>query len=444
MFELRLLFLLAAAASMIWLLSRLLLRPRRILSLEVAYVSGFLAFQLPGYLRETYGRSATAADDRFILSTLLTVAAGIGGFWLWNSLAGRGGSTRLLGPDSVVASEKADQILRLSAVVVLALVAKNLFLNPFEQFDVGRSKYLHLLANLMIVPAALVASEYLLRRRKKSPIGLALWLVAMLGALVSGSRTPGVYALFGFMLLYLGSRSLVKRRPEHEAFLRILAVGVLPVLIGILLVFAGLIKVTLGTLGVTGTTRLEKEALTQQVGTFSYSDVFENTCLLQEVYPDQLAYEPGSSLWALVVGPVPRSLWPEKPRGLAYRLAVERRGPEAAEAGLSLAPGLVGELWVNGGWLGIAMGGVFLAFMSGGLLQFARRVCNAWRCPSGGAESVIWTMTLLQARGDFYTITVRGGEYLAGMLLASIIVFGGWPRSKRLDLNEGSSFRSVE
>jgi uncharacterized membrane protein YccC len=109
--------------------------------------------------------------------------------------------------------------------------------------------------------------------------------------------------------------------------------------------------------------------------------------------------------------------------GLSYPLTLARLGDEGVESGTSLSPGLVGELWMNGGWPGVVLGAILLALFLRGLLSILLSLQRrGW--PVAGAVAVLWIMTMLQARGDFYTITVRGVEYLVGTVLASRLVFG--------------------
>ncbi len=75
-----------------------------------------------------------------------------------------------------------------------------------------------------------------------------------------------------------------------------------------------------------------------------------------ETFPDALPYEYGKSLIPTILGWVPRTLWPEKPYPFGLFLNVIR-GESLEERAASLAVGVTGEGYGNGGLFGVLIWG---------------------------------------------------------------------------------------
>ena len=86
--------------------------------------------------------------------------------------------------------------------------------------------------------------------------------------------------------------------------------------------------------------------------------------ILQDV-PDQVSYLHGESYLAALLLPVPRKVWPDKPRQIGGRVGATFFGVQAG-----IPPGAVGEAYWNFGYLGVPL----IYFMFGGfhrwLMQF--------------------------------------------------------------------------
>lgn len=100
----------------------------------------------------------------------------------------------------------------------------------------------------------------------------------------------------------------------------------------------------------------------------AHSNVFDNVVVAFNNYgrSDDLPYF--YSLYALLVNPIPREIWPEKPYGFGRILALSAGASE--ESGVSFAAGIAGEGYANGGWLGILLIAAFVGTLCGFFAKF--------------------------------------------------------------------------
>jgi oligosaccharide repeat unit polymerase len=100
----------------------------------------------------------------------------------------------------------------------------------------------------------------------------------------------------------------------------------------------------------------EADALVKNaVGSRSWMDIGPNSVVVQRV-PDAYPYQYGKTLVSILWAPVPKTVWPEKPP--------VRLGPVIGPAVFGFdvnrrtgdPPGLVGELWLNGGLIAVVIG----------------------------------------------------------------------------------------
>lgn len=96
----------------------------------------------------------------------------------------------------------------------------------------------------------------------------------------------------------------------------------------------------------------------ETVGARGFVDVAK-TSLQMETYPAQRDFFLGTSYLSLLVAPIPRTAWPDKPAiGLGKEIGRHVYGMEDA----GVPSGLIGELWVNFGWIMIAPGTFLLGW----------------------------------------------------------------------------------
>ena len=85
-------------------------------------------------------------------------------------------------------------------------------------------------------------------------------------------------------------------------------------------------------------------------------DSYENSMLLIDAIPDHVNFLNGRSFYELIINPIPRKLWPEKPYGFGLFLA----GLKSRIPVQGLAGSLVGESYANFGVLGVIV--IFFLF----------------------------------------------------------------------------------
>lgn len=84
-------------------------------------------------------------------------------------------------------------------------------------------------------------------------------------------------------------------------------------------------------------------------------------CLVWELFPEVEPYRRGSTLLVTLFGFIPRAVWPEKPVGIGKEITRYIVGPFYEETyGYSAAPTVIGDFYLNAGWLGLIVGGLCL------------------------------------------------------------------------------------
>ena len=97
------------------------------------------------------------------------------------------------------------------------------------------------------------------------------------------------------------------------------------------------------------------------IGAFN---IYDSLADIVEGFPEKIPYQNGKSLVALVLGWVPRPIWPDKPYPFSFQLT-RLKGESLTDRSASLASGLPGEGYGNFGFFGV--------FLWAGLLGFAAR-----------------------------------------------------------------------
>ena len=111
------------------------------------------------------------------------------------------------------------------------------------------------------------------------------------------------------------------------------------------------------------------------------------TALIQESFhrPDHFLY--GSSFLVLFAAPVPRVWWPAKP-SLQLGNLVGERTYGYRPGGTGVPPGMLGELWINFGWVMLLPG----MFLMGVVLRYIYEIFDGFRSLPNGALLYVGSM----------------------------------------------------
>ena len=94
-------------------------------------------------------------------------------------------------------------------------------------------------------------------------------------------------------------------------------------------------------------------------------EMFRELLYLVEAVPEPLPYRYGRTYFVQLVNPIPRAVWPSKPIDDAgLELAKVKGMVSGGDAYLTVSPGLIGEMYWNGGLIGIAMVSGFLGYLA--------------------------------------------------------------------------------
>jgi hypothetical protein len=88
-------------------------------------------------------------------------------------------------------------------------------------------------------------------------------------------------------------------------------------------------------------------------------EIYSQTAVIVEAFPEKIDYEYGKSLVPLVLGWVPRTLWSEKPYPFSI-FANIIKGETLQDRAASLAVGLPGEGYGNFGLFGVLLWSIFM------------------------------------------------------------------------------------
>lgn len=196
-------------------------------------------------------------------------------------------------------------------------------------------------------------------RNARTLIGIALSIVMTLFLAQSGSRRIiGVVAGMALVLWVLDQRQL---RMKH-LIATALSVGVLLLTLQVMLEYR---NVGLGVLvgkGDATVSRMEKRQLLEEQH-LRVDDNFYRLCQIIQLIPQSYGFVYHKYLVYVLVRPVPRVFWPEKPVDPGFDLPTAL-GVE----GVSYSYSVIGELYMSLGFIGIALGGWFYGRVS----SFAR------------------------------------------------------------------------
>lgn len=172
---------------------------------------------------------------------------------------------------------------------------------------------------------------------------VALALTASIYPIFTSSRMTIMMMIVRMVLVWMCLRG----EPRPRSVLALVALGFM--IIGPMLAFRRGLADWEGVGGHLGVARLLEET----VGSRHFLDLTKTAHVLAAV-PGEMDYQYGRTLLTWLVAPVPRAVWPDKP---AVNVGQEL-GPALFEtnARTGVPPGMVGELYLNFGLLGVLVG----------------------------------------------------------------------------------------
>jgi hypothetical protein len=119
------------------------------------------------------------------------------------------------------------------------------------------------------------------------------------------------------------------------------------------------------------------------------SEMLDGIAAGMAIVPSQRPFEPGSALTTVLTHPIPRSLWPNKPRPADDILndAIfqnNTRGTGNAQVAMSI----VMNFYLDSGYLGVAVGMLFLGIVARAIASYR------WRFPANDSVMRLYAMTL--------------------------------------------------
>ena len=148
----------------------------------------------------------------------------------------------------------------------------------------------------------------------------------------------------------------------------------------------------------------------EYITTMKSVDTFYNTAYIVKYFPERFNYLYGVTYASVIVGIIPRTIWPGKPVGMAPILGLAQMfGSSEFNHDLwlrsnmySLSPGFVGEAFANFGLLGVVVLSFVVGFVGG-------RWDASIRCSHGVPlfkKILLLPVAIVIFRGDFYSATI--------------------------------------
>jgi oligosaccharide repeat unit polymerase len=217
-------------------------------------------------------------------------------------------------------------------------------------------------------------------------LALVCWPVVR--AFGTGTRSSLITAVVPVLaILYL------KARPQTQRKLLILALLTVPLVYQLM----AAIVVSRGE----GEFSWESHKKAEYVG----NEMFRELLFIRQKVPAQLDYQYGYVYYVQIVNPVPRFLWPEKPTLDTGLLMADLYGDvdeRTGEAHLTVSPGLIGEMYLNFGWIGIL-----------GLSAFGGWLVRGWdRLAEQNADSLV---TMVYYVGGLAVLFIMGRSFTMNM-----------------------------
>ena len=146
-----------------------------------------------------------------------------------------------------------------------------------------------------------------------------------------------------------------------------------------LIIFASLAVITLGVFAVAGAMRnpeLTGDALNQAALERAFSaeeaNMLDGFVLMQQIYPKRLDYTFGMEHLEILMRPIPRAWWPEKPvGGYMNKLGLTINGGKAT---LGISQSLFGSFYGEGGLLGILVFSVLYGTVFANIVRYSTQL----------------------------------------------------------------------
>jgi hypothetical protein len=97
------------------------------------------------------------------------------------------------------------------------------------------------------------------------------------------------------------------------------------------------------------------------------SDTPGNSMFIMENYPNPYPFDPFNGAKFIITNPIPRSIYPEKPKGLGITVQEQLQSPA------NLGVGILGHGWAEGGFVGVAGYAAFFGMFVAGIDNLNRR-----------------------------------------------------------------------
>ncbi len=212
-----------------------------------------------------------------------------------------------------------------------------------------------------IVVATMLVAWRLMHAPKRSRAGVAFFGGLMAFNLVYFGIVFGVrkYLLY----LFFGLVAMMMLRKGAGAVSKVKIAGTLALLLVFFSVWGAIRhRPVLELIGGTGADPRRIQSQDAGIAFFqSMADPFSTVCMIWEIFPQAEPFRYGQTLLVTLLGPIPRALWPGKPVGMGKEITRYFVGPFFDPTqGLSLAPTMLGDFYVNLGWPGIILGGLLM------------------------------------------------------------------------------------
>lgn len=337
--------------------------------------------------RKSYSRTPQYLKPYYLVSSLLVCVVSLLGLYLVLRASG--------------ASDLEDLILRPVAKRRTEVVTAD------GGTAVGGAGAYRLLSSFAGPTSALLFAHTQILQRRETALKIVIavfFLITMLTSLLLGGRTEVALTVLVYMLIY------VWRTPKvnYKSLCWALAAVVL------LVVGAGVQRAA-GNRGAEGRGSITQNAVVEE---FISGRSWVNPTVLAPVYvavPERVEYQLGGTYGRVLIAPIPRELWPEKPGvrvGPAYGPRIY--GFSNRVTGTPL--GLVGEAYLNFGMLGIPLS----AFVLGGVLRHVRMLIDRVESMNAaGVAALAYVAVALALRlpgGDFVGVAIT--------TLRSVLIIG--------------------
>lgn len=160
------------------------------------------------------------------------------------------------------------------------------------------------------------------------------------------------------------------------------------------------------------------------ITTLKSVDTFYNTAFIYERFGSDWDYYYGETYLSVLVAPIPRFIWPDKPVSLGSQLGLmqalnyrgfDKRAWESVNM-YSLSPGFVGEALANLGSMGVVIISILWGFLAA---YFDKRLLGKYINAAATPWVIFLSSFVLVHRGDFYVSV----NYQIFMFIAAILFF---------------------